>query len=80
MGNYVQYLYRWAVRTRRAEVLPPSYTDATLPGPAPSLPPSYSQCVVTNEAPPRYSEVRCPDHIVSLSCINKTNYFWAPTV
>ena len=57
MGNYFQHLYKWVVRTREAEVLPPSYTDlATLP--SPGLPPSYSQCLVLQEAPPRYTEVR----------------------
>ena len=56
MANYFQHLYKWVVRSREAEVQPPSYTEASLP--APSLPPSYSQCVVTQESPPRYSEVR----------------------
>ena len=55
--NYFQHLYKWVVRTREAEVLPPSYTDlASLP--SPGLPPSYSQCLVLQEAPPRYTEVR----------------------
>ena len=57
MGNYFQHLYKWVVRTREAEVLPPSYTDLTTL-PSPGLPPSYSQCLVLQEAPPRYTEVR----------------------
>ena len=59
------------MRTRQAEVLPPSYTDATLPTPGPSLPPSYSQCVVTQEAPPRYSEVRCQYNLSAWSVWQK---------
>ena len=67
-------MYKWAVRTRQAEVLPPSYTDATLPTPGPSLPPSYSQCVVTQEAPPRYSEVRCQYNLPDLDI--KAKVLW----
>ena len=49
-------MYKWLVRGREAEVVPPSYSAATA---SPHLPPSYSQCVVQQQetSPPRYSLV-----------------------
>jgi len=56
--NECKHLYKWVIRTREAEVMPPSYADATeTEHHQHNLPPSYSQCVILHENPPSYSEV-----------------------
>ena len=59
-------MYKWLVRGREAEVVPPSYSAATA---SPHLPPSYSQCVVQQQetSPPRYSLVSRVKYIQSKS-------------
>ena len=71
----LQHLYKWVIRTRDAEVMPPSYSDVTHASlTSDSLPPSYSQCITTQDSPPTYSEV-C--HCVILIVINQASHLFS---